>query len=60
LFLCHKLKGNKWAEITSYLPGRTDNNIKNYWNSSMKKKLPELISRFKILKISGFDLKLRI
>jgi len=42
LFLCHKLKGNRWAEITLCMTGRTDNAIKNYWNSSMKKRLPQL------------------
>jgi len=46
LFLCHRLKGNKWADITQFLIGRTDNAIKNHWNSSMKKRLPELISRY--------------
>ncbi|CAA3030130.1 myb-related protein 306-like [Olea europaea var. sylvestris] len=40
------LLGNKWAAIASYLPQRTDNDIKNYWNTHLKKKIKKLQSGF--------------
>ncbi|KAK4786080.1 hypothetical protein SAY86_002769 [Trapa natans] len=35
----HRLLGNRWSLIAGRIPGRTDNEIKNYWNTHLSKKL---------------------
>ncbi|TKY69646.1 Transcription factor MYB28 [Spatholobus suberectus] len=38
----HALLGNRWSAIASHLPKRTDNEIKNYWNTHLKKRLDKM------------------
>ncbi|KAF7809483.1 transcription factor MYB41-like [Senna tora] len=38
----HSVLGNKWSKIATHLPGRTDNEIKNLWNTQIRKKLLQM------------------
>ncbi|XP_043706444.1 transcription factor MYB3R-1-like isoform X2 [Telopea speciosissima] len=53
LIQAHQIYGNKWAELTKFLPGRTDNSIKNHWNSSVKKKLDSYLASGLLTKFQG-------
>ncbi|KAL2226156.1 transcription factor MYB28-like isoform X2 [Sesamum indicum] len=38
----HALLGNRWSAIAAHLPKRTDNEVKNYWNTRLKKRLTRM------------------
>ena len=58
LFSKHMQFGNKWAEIASYLPGRTLNDIKNHFYSKLRKFIRKILKQIndeKLFQINGID-----
>ncbi|XP_020691641.1 transcription factor RAX2-like [Dendrobium catenatum] len=41
IFTLYSKIGSRWSVIASKLPGRTDNDVKNYWNTKLKKRMME-------------------
>ncbi|XP_010251260.1 PREDICTED: transcription factor WER-like [Nelumbo nucifera] len=49
----HKLLGNRWSLIAGRVPGRTDNQVKNHWNTHLSKKLGIRKEKNKVVDVSS-------
>jgi hypothetical protein len=49
----HEQFGNQWAKIASFLPGRSDNCVKNRWHSTLKRRLERMATGEPLLKKRG-------
>ncbi|CAK7328926.1 unnamed protein product [Dovyalis caffra] len=57
----HKLLGNRWSLIAGRVPGRTDNQVKNHWNTHLSKKLGVKKEKCKVSASSSkFSKKFRV
>lgn len=45
IFESHRKLGNRWADIAKELPGRTDNIVKNYFYSTLRRELRKVLKR---------------